>query len=113
MVRGPGNRKEAAELVLEDSTVANGVLALARNEADWSGIPQTLYQGAVKNAGNELGSRWPKTISKFGSELRRIASQLRVYGLSISFERRGVDRVSSLKMEDATAGLSSNHTPKS
>jgi hypothetical protein len=57
----------------------------------------------VKIVGDRLGPSWPKTISMFGSELRRIAPQLRLHGLSISFERKGKDRVVTLKTEGASA----------
>ena len=107
------NRKEATEQVLEDSTVANVVLALARREVDWSGKPQELYQAAMKHASKEIGPRWPKTISSFGSELRRIAPQLRLHGLSISFERRDGARIISLKMEDPTVHMPSPDIPRS
>jgi hypothetical protein len=66
----------------------------------------------VKVTGHALGPRWPKTISKFGSELRRIAPQLRLHGISINFERRGGDRVVTLKMEGATTGMPSTDKPK-
>jgi hypothetical protein len=39
----------------------------------------------------------------FGSELRRIAPQLRLHGLSISFERKGGDRIVTLKTENTTS----------
>ncbi len=94
-------------MLLEDSPVATVVLALARNGINWSGKPQELYQAVVKNVGKALGPHWPKTISMFGSELRRIAPQLRLHGLSISFERRGGDRVVTLKTEGGTTGLPS------
>ena len=83
------------------------MLALARGGVNWSGKPQELYQVVVKFAGDRLGPSWPKTISMFGSELRRIAPQLRLHGLSISFERKGKDRVITLRTEgaDAAAGL--------
>jgi hypothetical protein len=69
-------------------------------------------QSIVKVAGHTLGPRWPKTISKFGSELRRIAPQLRLHGISINFDRRGGDRVVTLKMEGATTGIPSTNEPK-
>ena len=67
------NRKEATHALLEDSPVATVMLALARGGINWSGKPQELYQGVVKIVGDRLGPSWPKTISMFGSELRRIA----------------------------------------
>jgi hypothetical protein len=66
----------------------------------------------VKVEGNALGPLWPKTISMFGTELRRIAPQLRLHGISIGFERRGHDRIVTLKMEDATTGLPPSNKPK-
>jgi hypothetical protein len=78
------------------------MLALAWGGTNWSGKPQELYQSVVKVAGEQLGPNWPKTISMFDSELRRIAPQLRLHGLSISFERKGHVRVVSLKTEEAS-----------
>jgi Na+-driven multidrug efflux pump len=71
------NRKEATQTLLEDSLVATVLIALARTGVSWSGKPQLLYEAIVKVTGHTLGPRRPKTISKFGSELRRIAPQLR------------------------------------
>ncbi len=78
------------------------MLALARGGVNRSGKPQELYKVVVKFAGDQRGPRWPKTISMFGSELRRIAPQLRLHGLSISFEKKGRDRVVSLKTDGAS-----------
>jgi hypothetical protein len=97
------NCKEATHALLEDSPVATVMLALGRGGVNWSGKPQELYQVLVKIVGDRLGPRWPKTISMFGSELRRLAPQLRLHGLSISFARKGDDRVVSLKTEGASA----------
>jgi hypothetical protein len=94
------------------STVATVLIALARTGISWSGKPQELYEAIVKVTGHTLGPRWPKTISKFGSELRRIAPQLRLHGISINFDRRGGDRVVTLKMEGATTGIPSTNQPK-
>jgi hypothetical protein len=94
------------------STVATVLSALARTGISWSGKPQELYEAIVKLTGHRLGPRWPKTISKFGSELRRIAPQLRLHGISINFDRRGGDRVVTLKMEGATTGIPSTNEPK-
>jgi hypothetical protein len=97
------NRKDATEALLEDSPVATVALALARTGIHWSGKPQELHQEFSRIAGKTPGPRWPKTISMFGSELRRIAPQLRLHGLSISFERKGGDRIVTLKTENTTS----------
>jgi hypothetical protein len=60
------------------STVATVLIALARTGISWSGKPQELYEAIVKVAGHTLGPRWPKSICKSGSELRRIAPHLRL-----------------------------------
>jgi hypothetical protein len=78
------NRKEATQILLEDSTVATVLIALARMGVCWSGEPKELYEAIVEFTGHTLGPRWPKTISKFGSELRRIAPQLLLHGESPS-----------------------------
>ncbi len=77
----------------------------------WSISPQG---GTGEGRGRiaSLGPRWLKTISKFGSELRRIAPQRRLHGISINFERRGGDRVVTLKLEGAATGMRSTNKPK-
>jgi hypothetical protein len=106
------NRKVATEALLEDEPVATVVLALAKQGINWSGKPLELYNTIVKIAGHGLGSRWPKTISTFGNELRRLAPQLRLHGLSINFERRGGDRVVTLKADGAPSRPHSTSVPK-
>ncbi len=101
------NRKEATRILLEDSPVATVMIALAQKGIQWSGKPRALYEAVMNLMGHALGPRWPKTISQFGSELRRIAPQLRLHGIHISFERRGPDRVVILKAEGATTGMPS------
>jgi hypothetical protein len=93
------NRKEATEVLLEDSPVATVVLALARKGINWSGTPMQLYNAVAKIMGKQVGPRWPKTIATFGNELRRIAPQLRLHGISVSFERRRDARVITLKSD--------------
>ena len=51
----------------------------------------------LKTTGNRLGPNWPKTVGAFGNELRRIAAQLRLHGLFITFERRRDGRVVILR----------------
>jgi hypothetical protein len=93
------NRKEATEPLLEDSPVAAMVLLLGRIGANVECTPRELYDAVVKGAGNKLGPWWPKTVSAFGSELRRIAPQLRLNGLAIGFERRRGERIITLKSD--------------
>ena len=106
------NRKEATEALLEDSPVAAIVLDLAKYGMNLSCKPTELYNGIVKNVGSRLGPNWPKTIAAFGSELRRIAPQLRLHGVAVSFERRGGDRIVTLRSEPAGKSGPSTNSPK-
>ena len=93
------NRREATEALLEDSMVASVMLALARKGINWSGTPLELYRKITENAGKATGPRWPKTVHAFGNELRRIAPQLRLHGLSIAFGRTRDARIVTLTSE--------------
>ena len=61
--------------------------------------PQKFYEQIMKFAGDRLGPNWPKTVSAFSKELRRIAPQLRVHGISITFERKSEERIVTLRSE--------------
>jgi hypothetical protein len=93
------NRKEATELLLDESTVANLLLRMARNGINWCGTPMNVFYALTKIAGKGAGGRWPKSMQRFGAELRRIAPQLRLHGLSINFERRRGERIVTLSSD--------------
>jgi hypothetical protein len=95
------NRKHATEALLDDSPVAPLVMALTRLGVNWSGTPEQLYHTISKTASHELGPRWPSTISKFSSELRKIAPQLRLHGLSVDFERKRDARIVTLRADSS------------
>ncbi len=42
---------------------------------------------------------WPKTTATFSNELRRLAPQLRMHGVSVGFERRHEGRIITVKSE--------------
>ena len=102
------NRKEATEALLEDSPVASVVLGLAPNGMNFSCKPQKFYEQIMKFMGDRLGPNWPKTVSAFSKELRRIAPQLRVHGISITFERKSEERIVTLR-----SGYPQRTTPSS
>jgi hypothetical protein len=85
-----GNDRQAASSVtLEDSPMAQAMLSLAKIHGPWKGTPTLLlkliagYTGycALTTPG------WPKSPSVASAELRRIAPQLRMFGVSVTFER--------------------------
>jgi hypothetical protein len=107
------NRKVATESLLDDSPVAPMILAMTRLGVHWSGTPEKLYQMIAKTTGKRLGPRWPSTVSKFSSELRRIVPQLWLHGLSVSFERNSEGRIITLHAENSmAAGASAAKQPR-
>ena len=50
------NRKEATEMLLDDSPVATVLLALARKGINWSGTPLKLYRDDHENCRQEITS---------------------------------------------------------
>ena len=60
------NRKRATAPLLEGSTVATLLFALAKLGADWSGTTQKFYDRATAAATGHLGSDWPKSAAYFG-----------------------------------------------
>jgi hypothetical protein len=94
------NRKAAADPLLEGSTVAILLFALARQGVNWSGTTQELYNKVIAAANAKLGPDWPKNFSTFGAELRRVAPQLRLHGIAVNFERKRGRSVVTLSVEN-------------
>ena len=105
------NRKAATEPLLEDSQVAAVMLTFGRLKVDWSGTAQKLYETTTKILGRGLHTGWPKTVARFGAELRRIAPQLRLHGLSVGFERKGGARIVTLRTESKPTPASPPDAP--
>jgi hypothetical protein len=103
------NRKEAARTELEESSLGCVMLAFAAGGGTFSGSPSDRYASLTRGIGPKGSAlaRWPKTISIFSSELRRIAPQLLVHGLSIEFSRNSDRRVVTVQ----SAGRPKNPSP--
>jgi hypothetical protein len=69
-----------------------------------SGTSQKRYEKVTTAAEGHLGPGWPKTFSAFGTELRRIAPQLRVQGIAINFERKHGGRIVTVSVENGKSG---------
>jgi hypothetical protein len=84
------NRKEAAGVMLEESPVADALLQLARSEPGLVTPVSELHAKLTRNAGKRIAVAcgWPKTANLLAREVRRIALQLRLQGLCVTFERR-------------------------
>ena len=92
------NRKDATEPELEGSPIGNLMLWTARRTANWSGTPARLLAkltGLVSKK-EAASARWPKTPRELSNELRRIAPQLALHGLTVDFVRFNAERVVKL-----------------
>jgi hypothetical protein len=108
------NRQEATHMLLDESPLALALLKVTRDGVNWSGTAVNLYEVLAQVAGKKAAAsaRWPKNISMFGNELRRLAPQVRLHGLSIQFERKGGERTVSLRSDGATSHEPTTHQPK-
>jgi hypothetical protein len=94
------NRIEATVTELADSPVASALVRLATSGSLWAGSPAQLHGELATKVGDKVAAsaRWPKTFAAFGNELRRLAPQLRLHGLSIEFHRRNGKRIVSVAL---------------
>ena len=92
------NRREATMTQLEDSFVGSVLLKLAPRMKDWTGTPSQLLSALAVGVGKEMikSSNWPKSPARLTNELRRIAPQLRIHGLSVTTSRNHHGRVISI-----------------
>jgi hypothetical protein len=93
--RNPDNRREASLTQIEDSLVG---ICLLENEADlidWFGTAADLLSLLTSRVRKRVAAspRWPKSPLSLSREVRRIAPQLRVHGLSIVFGRNRDSRI--------------------
>jgi putative DNA primase/helicase len=97
------NRKEATLTDLLDSPLGNALLKIASLIPAVSQTPTKPYAKLTPIVGNKVAAsaNWPKNHEKFGNALRRLAPQLLLHGVTISFERRHEGRMIILKSERA------------
>jgi hypothetical protein len=100
------NRKEATSLALEDSAVGSILLQLAPQTTKWVGTSTELLAALAEVAGKKVAAsaRWPKTPIQFSNELRRLAPQLALHGLSIRFSRNYEQRIVLITRVDGPTG---------
>jgi hypothetical protein len=122
------NRREAAEPLLEESTVANAIMDMAHHfEEPTTCSPAELYHKVTsfteRMVARSVGhgspavarkkfaaafAQWPKDLTQFSKELRRVAPQLRLHGLAINFSRTAAGRLVELTYTWPT-GMDPNH----
>jgi hypothetical protein len=83
------NRQGASFVSLEESLMAQALLELAKYHGPWKGtLTQFLELIAEWTGYHSITTPgWPRTPTRASIELRRIAPQLRMFGLSVTFER--------------------------
>jgi hypothetical protein len=93
------NRREATLTQLEDSLVASALRRYANDVQEWTGTASELLRALTRRAGKRAArsAHWPKSPGWFTNELRRIAPQLRMHGVSATFERNRESRVIALR----------------
>jgi len=89
------NRREATVEALEDSPVAAALIRTIPTVEHWTGPCAKLHASLASVIGKKTAAsaRWPKSTSAFSSELRRLAPQLRMRGINISFSRNSERRL--------------------
>jgi hypothetical protein len=108
------NRMDAAISTLEDSLVARALVLLARPvPKQWTGTAASLHVALAKIVGkkNAASASWPKTCNRLGNELRRVAPQLRMYGVSVTFERTRKGRSITVTSEAVPKSESTRANP--
>ena len=95
------NRKEATMTDLVNSPLGNVLLQVADKLRELAGTPAQLHAKLTEIVGKKVAASadWPKTAENFGRELRRLAPQLRLHGIGVSFERRPEGRIVTVQSE--------------
>ncbi len=96
------NRRAATDSSIDDSAVAEALFRLVPSSLKWSGSTTELHRQLTAGVGKTiaLSGRWPKHVSRFSGEVRRLAPQLRERGLAISFSRSRDQRLITLAYDN-------------
>jgi hypothetical protein len=109
------NRKDAARTELEDSPLGTVMLDVVRSGASATITASDLHAKLSHAVGRRVvkSGRWPKTVSAFSSERRRMAPQLLTHGLSIEFSRNYERRLITLRPLESPGNPTSGDGPSS
>jgi hypothetical protein len=96
------NRRVATDSSIDDSAVADALFRSVPSTLKWSGTTSLLHRELTESVGKATAasSRWPKHVSRFSGEVRRLAPQLRERGLSIAFSRSRDQRLVTLTYDN-------------
>ncbi len=100
------NRREAAKASLEESPLAEILLESASfgGRREWTRSSSDLLADLSQSASRAVraSARWPKTPRALSNELRRIAPQLRMHGVSVTFSRTRESRLITINANAST-----------
>jgi hypothetical protein len=96
------NRRAATDRAVDDSAVAEALFKTVPSSLKWSGSTAELHRELTASIDKTTAksSLWPKHVSRFSSEVRRLAPQLRERGLSIAFSRSRDQRLITLTYDN-------------
>ena len=96
------NRRVATDNTIEESAVAEALFRVVPPSLKWSGPTAELHRQLTASVGKTIAtsSLWPKHVSQFSGEVRRLAPQLRERGLSIAFSRSRDQRLINLTYDN-------------
>ncbi len=96
------NRRVATDNAIDDSAVAEALFRTVPPSLKWNGTTAELHGQLTAGVGKTIAasSRWPKHVSRFSAEVRRLAPQLRERGLAIAFSRSRDQRLITLTYDN-------------
>lgn len=85
------NRAEQSRAAIENSPIGPAILRLMERSTSWSGSASELRQQllVLADASERDGRSWPRTPRVLGSQLRRLAPNLRQEGINVDFGHEG------------------------
>jgi hypothetical protein len=95
------NRDEAAVIALEDSPAAQALLAFMKDRWEpWVGTASELLEGlnARRSHDEKPPEGWPKKPNGLSGMLRRLAPNLRLAGLDVTFTQEGHERTRTIHL---------------
>ena len=107
------NRREATLTALENSVLGSMLLELSSDWGlKWSVTPTEAFRDLTRDVDRRTiaSGQWPKSIRSFSDELRRLAPQLRMHGLSVTFSRTRDRRLITFQTIDCDAAAASHAT---
>jgi 5S rRNA maturation endonuclease (ribonuclease M5) len=109
------NRATANDVALESSQVASLVIAMVREQGKWTGTATQLLEAIDGRADDQTrrAKWWPKSSRAVAGALRRLAPNLRVAGIEVTFGRgTGHDRQRQITLATAHAPVTPPAPPE-